>query len=248
MCRATFDPDTIASRLRELAFLNNAATIRFKATQKGRAAAAAALTSGTQTNGTSAAASSSDSSDSDNEDIDESDDGWQVFHYSAGLLEYVKWLNSDKQAFHEPIVVSREVRLPLGSARLWGLLTRVINVIRYPQFNVKGLHLQCLKRSDAAHGQLQLVQLLHEKGDVCMHEQQLTQETIDEKCAKQTANRMLLTHQSARADRPPHSPIILYLRSMLQCLQVLTADKQSDIGLWSTGGWCQGGSSFTMVQ
>jgi len=110
LCRATFDPDTIASRLRELAFLNNAATIRYKATQKGRAAAAA-LSSGSQTNGTRAAASSSDSSDSDNEGIDESDDGWQVFHYSAGLLEYVKWLNSDKQAFHEPIVVSREVRL-----------------------------------------------------------------------------------------------------------------------------------------
>ena len=65
---------------------------------------------------------------------------------------------------------------------------------------------------------------------------------------QQTANRMLLTHQSARADGPPHSPIILYLWSMLQCHQVLTADKQSDIGLWSTGGWCQGGSSFTMVQ
>lgn len=106
----TFDPDTIASRLRELAFLNNAATIRFKANKQSRAAAAA-LRSGSQTNGTGAAASSSDSSDSDNEDIDESDDGWQVFHYSAGLLEYVKWLNNDKQAFHEPIVVSREVCL-----------------------------------------------------------------------------------------------------------------------------------------
>jgi len=98
--------------LRELAFLNNAATIRFKANKQSRAAAAA-LSSGSHTNGSSAAASSSDSSDSDNEDIDESDDGWQVFHYSEGLLEYVKWLNSDKQAFHEPIVVSREVRLPL---------------------------------------------------------------------------------------------------------------------------------------
>ncbi|DBA95548.1 TPA: hypothetical protein ACH3X3_013403 [Trebouxia sp. C0006] len=104
----TFDPDTIASRLRELAFLNNAATIRFKANKQSRAAAGA-LSSGSHTNGASAAARSSDSSDSDNEDVDESDDGWQVFHYSAGLLEYVKWLNSDKQAFHEPIVVSREV-------------------------------------------------------------------------------------------------------------------------------------------
>lgn len=32
-----------------------------------------------------------------------------MFHYSEGLREYVKWVNSDKQAFHDPIVISREV-------------------------------------------------------------------------------------------------------------------------------------------
>jgi len=96
--------------------LNNAATIRFKASAKGKPGAASP--SDAQTNGSStaaAAASSSDSSDeasdSDPEDMSESKDGWQVFHYSAGLLEYVKWVNSDRQAFHEPIVVSREVRI-----------------------------------------------------------------------------------------------------------------------------------------
>ena len=99
----TFEPDTIASRLRELAFLNNAATIRFKATPVSKAAS--------QTNGSNASASSS-SSDDEQEDFSHSEEGWQVFHYSAGLLEYVKWVNSDRQAFHEPIVVSREVRMP----------------------------------------------------------------------------------------------------------------------------------------
>lgn len=108
-CSATFDPDTIASRLRELAFLNNAATIRFKATKpvsKGKASAA-------KTNG-SKAPSSSDEDSSDGEIdsvgmVGDPKEGWQVFHYSEGLKEYVKWLNSDKQAFHEPIVISREV-------------------------------------------------------------------------------------------------------------------------------------------
>ena len=38
-----------------------------------------------------------------------------MFHYSEGLKEYVKWVNSDKQAFHDPIVISREVKHTLGS-------------------------------------------------------------------------------------------------------------------------------------
>jgi len=92
-----------------------------------------------------------------------------------------------------------------------------------------------LTSSDAACGQLQLVQLLHDKRYICIHEQQLTQETIDEKGAKQTANRVLLTRQSARGNRPPHSPFFVFSRSTLQCHQVVTADKQSDIGLWFTG-------------
>ncbi len=71
--------------------------------------------------------------------------------------------------------------------------------------------------------QLQLVQLLHDKTLLCIHKQQMTQETIDE------------THSlcfQVHAVMPP----------------ILTADKQSDVGLYFTGGWCQGGSSFTMVQ
>ncbi|KAL3149886.1 hypothetical protein ABBQ38_013251 [Trebouxia sp. C0009 RCD-2024] len=101
---ATFDPDTIASRLRELAFLNNAATIKFKAAKsapKGKASPA-------KTNG-SRAASSSDDDSSSSGDSESDEEAWQVFHYSEGLREYVKWVNSDKQAFHDPIVISREV-------------------------------------------------------------------------------------------------------------------------------------------
>ena len=116
LCSVSFDPEVIASRLRELAFLNNTATIRFRATSRPKP--------GSHANGDSvtAAASSSSSeessSDSSSEDGDveavtgnqvSGDNGWQVFHYSAGLLEYVKWVNGDKQGLHQPIVVSREV-------------------------------------------------------------------------------------------------------------------------------------------
>lgn len=109
VCSATFDPDTIVSRLRELAFLNNAATIRFKAAKPASKRKAGAA----KTNGSKAATSSDE--DSSDEDSDEGvagdpKEGWQVFHYSEGLKEYVKWVNSDRQAFHEPIVISREVK------------------------------------------------------------------------------------------------------------------------------------------
>ena len=120
-CSATFDPDTIASRLRELAFLNNAATIRFKAAKAGSKGKASTA----QTNGSSAA-SSSDSSDEESDSdglISQSNEGWQVFHFSEGLKEYVKWVNSDRQAFHEPIVISREVQIsssqPLSCLYVW---------------------------------------------------------------------------------------------------------------------------------
>ena len=39
LCRVNFDPDTIRSRLRELAFLNSAATINFKAGKASQAPA-----------------------------------------------------------------------------------------------------------------------------------------------------------------------------------------------------------------
>ena len=43
MCSITYDPDTIRTRLRELAFLNSTATIKFRATEahsNGNSAAA----------------------------------------------------------------------------------------------------------------------------------------------------------------------------------------------------------------
>lgn len=109
---ATFDPETIASRLRELAFLNNAVTIKFRATGKRKSLASqngssnGSSLSSSSGNG-SASTSSSESDDGTDSDAD-SNEGWQIFHYSEGLLEYVKWVNTDRQAFHEPIVVSRE--------------------------------------------------------------------------------------------------------------------------------------------
>lgn len=144
-CSATFDPDTIASRLRELAFLNNAATIRYKATKpvsKGKASAA-------KTNGSKAPSSSdedSSSSDGDNESegvVGDPKEGWQVFHYSEGLKEYVKWLNSDKQAFHEPIVISREVMRTLTPGHAYcmkaAVLLRPATTSAVPSSNAKSV-------------------------------------------------------------------------------------------------------------
>ena len=36
-------------------------------------------------------------------------DGWQIFHATGGLEQYVKWLNRDNTPLHEPIVFSKAV-------------------------------------------------------------------------------------------------------------------------------------------
>jgi DNA gyrase/topoisomerase IV subunit B len=36
------------------------------------------------------------------------EDGWEVFHFSGGLAEYVKHINRDRISSHEPIVFSRK--------------------------------------------------------------------------------------------------------------------------------------------
>ncbi|EFN53908.1 hypothetical protein CHLNCDRAFT_48978 [Chlorella variabilis] len=79
-CSATFDPDTIRSRLRELAFLNSRATIYFRAGNGSSNGAAAA----------------------------EAEPDWEVFHYSGGLAEYVRFLNRDKVPIHEPLCFSKQ--------------------------------------------------------------------------------------------------------------------------------------------
>jgi len=117
---AVFDPDTIRSRLRELAFLHPQATIHFRvAGEKKRA-----LVPGTVISGIS-----SRHMNSSNGDEDENEDGngspptpipttsttaqttaeaketnWETYHYSGGLSEYVTYLNRDKEPMHpEPI-------------------------------------------------------------------------------------------------------------------------------------------------
>jgi DNA gyrase/topoisomerase IV subunit B len=75
-----FDPDTIKARIRELAFLNSAATLRFRAV------------AGAGSNGSSS---------------DAAGGGWQVFHYDGGLREYVEWLNSSRSELHEAIYVNK---------------------------------------------------------------------------------------------------------------------------------------------
>lgn len=89
-----FDADTIRARLRELAFLNAGATIRFRA---GAGAATAVDDDGEATNGADAAPSSSTTPT------------WETFHYPTGLREYVTWLNRDKQPLHDPIFVKQTV-------------------------------------------------------------------------------------------------------------------------------------------
>ena len=36
--------------------------------------------------------------------------GWEVFHFSGGLAEYVAYLNRDKEAVHEPFYFHKQVR------------------------------------------------------------------------------------------------------------------------------------------
>ena len=107
-----FDPDTVASRLRELAFLNAGATMKLrllkngqpltatgsnKAAKQAAAAAdkpqrrskrsttqeAAAAEADTGSNGVAAASSNGNG-------VAEQED-WQVFCYQDGLKEYVQW-------------------------------------------------------------------------------------------------------------------------------------------------------------
>ena len=93
----------MVSRLRELAFLNSAANIKFRALPK----AGRSQQNGHQNGSAPVETSSSESSAEDSDD--EHAGLWQTFHYSGGLREYVKWLNNERQAFHEPIVISRQV-------------------------------------------------------------------------------------------------------------------------------------------
>lgn len=97
---ATFDPDTIRSRLRELAFLNPNATIQFRA--KNHARKKSSVTS------KDAAAKKVVEPESDVEESGESVGDWETFHFSGGLAEYVQHINRDRISVHEPIYFTRK--------------------------------------------------------------------------------------------------------------------------------------------
>lgn len=111
-CRATFDPDTIRSRLRELAFLNSRATIFFRApdgkpvkTSSRNSSSSGAVAAEAGGNGVPVAVDATLSPVA----AAVAAEGWEVFHASGGLAEYVRFLNRDKEAIHEPIVFSKQV-------------------------------------------------------------------------------------------------------------------------------------------
>jgi DNA gyrase subunit B len=101
-CRATFDPDTIRSRLRELAFLNSRASIFFRALDGKKAPASSSNGSSSGSNGSGAPAAAAAAAGPVRE-------GWEIFHYSGGLAEYVRYLNRDKEPIHEPFYFSKTV-------------------------------------------------------------------------------------------------------------------------------------------
>ncbi|GAX81704.1 hypothetical protein CEUSTIGMA_g9132.t1 [Chlamydomonas eustigma] len=127
-----FDPDTIRTRLRELAFLNSAAWIRFRARKGGKILAPTAPTSlavdsrsqdssnnihtsstddeGAEWSSTSAEGESSSNSSSEkglSGDVGVDAEGWQTFHFDGGLHEYVTWINRGRSYLHEPLYFSK---------------------------------------------------------------------------------------------------------------------------------------------
>lgn len=92
--RVTFDTETIRTRLREVAFLNSAATIRFD---------------------TSGARGSNGSNGSNGSSGSEEGTAVETFHFSGGISEFVKYNNRSRSAMHEPIFVSHMVSRLLWS-------------------------------------------------------------------------------------------------------------------------------------
>lgn len=121
-----FEPETIRARLRELAFLNSSATIKFKViggSSKRAVAARRALASAEEEEGDikyddsfSATVTADDDDDGETKSSSSSPasptsttpvpsstidaDGWEIFHFAGGLEEYVRWLNRDKSPLH----------------------------------------------------------------------------------------------------------------------------------------------------
>ncbi len=73
-----FNAETVARRLRELAYLNKGVTITFLDERKPKKV-----------------------TDDDGEEVDAQPQGRQVYYYEGGIIDYVKYLNADKTCLHE---------------------------------------------------------------------------------------------------------------------------------------------------
>ncbi len=102
-------------RLRELAFLNSAATIHFRVLPaSGSAGAAAASAAGAPTNGASPPAPASGASAAAEPD-QAGGGGWETLACPGGLRDYVAFLNKERQPMHQAIYLSKEVCLSLAA-------------------------------------------------------------------------------------------------------------------------------------
>ena len=99
-----FDPDTIRARLRELAFLNAGATIRFRVGP----GAATGIDDEDESESVGNGAATADAAASTTTTTPRPPT-WEHFHFPTGLREYVTWLNRDKQPLHDPIFVKQTV-------------------------------------------------------------------------------------------------------------------------------------------
>ncbi|KAK2075961.1 hypothetical protein QBZ16_001297 [Prototheca wickerhamii] len=96
---AAFDPEVIRARLRELAFLNRALTVHFRASGRpGRKVDASAVSAARADASTTLATEPSAKPAT----------AWERFHASGGLGEYVGFLNRGRECAHAPIVFERE--------------------------------------------------------------------------------------------------------------------------------------------
>lgn len=91
---ATFDPDTIRGRLRELAFLNKEATIYFRV----RDGTVKKEKEKVEDKGGEEVAAEGAESDPD---------AYETLHFSGGLSEYVEHINRDRIPTHNPIFFSK---------------------------------------------------------------------------------------------------------------------------------------------
>eukprot|EP00191_Tetraselmis_sp_GSL018_P004145 CAMPEP_0177609448 /NCGR_PEP_ID=MMETSP0419_2-20121207/19096_1 /TAXON_ID=582737 /ORGANISM="Tetraselmis sp., Strain GSL018" /LENGTH=712 /DNA_ID=CAMNT_0019104377 /DNA_START=327 /DNA_END=2462 /DNA_ORIENTATION=- len=123
---ASYDPETIRSRLRELAFLNSSARVLLKM-------------------GAGAAHEEGDAPGAD----DAPGDGWEVLKFEGGLKEYVGWLNRDKDVMHAPVYASRTIDGVIVEAALqWcsdGFSDNILGFVNSIKTTDGGTHMDGLK-------------------------------------------------------------------------------------------------------